>query len=52
VRFDRREWDETGKLLLEGTHAPDLTYRERVFLEPRGASVRKGVWDGDHIRWK
>jgi antitoxin component YwqK of YwqJK toxin-antitoxin module len=52
LRFDRREWDSNGKLLFEGTFASDLSYTERVFLEPHGARVRKGVWDGNRLRWK
>jgi antitoxin component YwqK of YwqJK toxin-antitoxin module len=52
VRFDRKAWNENGKLIFEGVFAPDLTYTERVFLEPHGAKVRKGAWDGNCIRWK
>ena len=52
LRFDRKEWNAAGKLIFEGLFAPDLTYTERVFLEPRGAQVRKGVWDANRIRWK
>lgn len=52
IRFDRKEWNESGKLIFEGIFAPDLTYTERVFLEPHGAKVRKGVWDANRIRWK
>jgi len=50
LRFDRREWDPSGKLLLEGVFAPDLTYTERVYQGT--TQVRKGVWDDGRIRWK
>ena len=52
LRFDRKEWNEEGKLILEGIFAPDLSYTEKAFLEPHGAKVRKGVWDANRIRWK
>jgi len=52
MRFDSKQWNENGKMIVEGTFAPDLTYTERVFLEPHGSKVRKGVWDENRIRWK
>ncbi len=52
LRFDRKEWNASGKLIFEGIFAPDLTYTEKVYLEPHGAKVRKGVWNGNHIRWE
>ncbi len=52
VRFDKKQWDPFGKLVLEGTWAPDLTYTERTYQETGGALVRKGYWDGLKLRWK
>ncbi len=52
VRFDRKEWNEEGKLMLEGIWASDMSYTEKSFLETRGASVRKGYWDGSKLCWK
>lgn len=51
-RFDRKEWDATGRCLYEGVFAPDLTYTEKVYTQPQGVKIRKGVWDGNCIRWK
>lgn len=51
-RYDRKEWDASGKALFEGIFAADLTYTERVFLVPHGSKVRKGVWDGNSIRFR
>jgi antitoxin component YwqK of YwqJK toxin-antitoxin module len=51
LRYDRKEWNESSKLVLEGVFSADLTYTEKVFLEPHGAKVRKGVWDANRIRW-
>lgn len=51
TRFDKREWNEEGKLILEGIWS-DLNYTEKSYLETQGASVRKGYWDGNRLRWK
>jgi antitoxin component YwqK of YwqJK toxin-antitoxin module len=51
-RFDRKEWNGDGKLMLEGIFATDLTYVERDYSESQGCKVRKGAWDGTRIRWK
>jgi antitoxin component YwqK of YwqJK toxin-antitoxin module len=51
-RYDRKQWNEAGKLTFEGVFAPDLSYTEKVYLEPHGAKVRKGAWDGNRICWK
>ncbi len=52
TRFDRKEWNETGKLLLEGIWAPDMSYTEKTYLDSHGARVRKGHWDGSKLCWK
>lgn len=52
VRCDRREWNQEGKLIFEGIFSSDSTYTEKVYLEPQGITVRKGVWDGNRILWK
>jgi antitoxin component YwqK of YwqJK toxin-antitoxin module len=52
TRFDRKEWSVTGQLIFEGIFAPDLTYLEKVYSEPQGCKVRKGIWDGNCICWK
>jgi antitoxin component YwqK of YwqJK toxin-antitoxin module len=51
-RFDRIEWNSAGVLLREGKYASDLSYTERTFLQPSGAEVRKGYWDGQRLCWK
>jgi antitoxin component YwqK of YwqJK toxin-antitoxin module len=52
LRFDRKEWDQEGKLKIEGVYAPDLTYTERVYQQGGGAIVRTGYWDGNRLVWK
>lgn len=52
ARYDRKEWDAAGRLVFEGTFAPDLTYTERILTEPHGYRVRKGVWNENRVRWK
>ena len=52
VRYDRKEWNSDGKLIYEGIYAPDLTYTQRVVEGTRGATVKKGYWDGQRLRWK
>lgn len=51
-RFDRKEWNEGGKLIIEGIWSSDMAYTEKSFLESHGASVRKGYWDGCKLCWK
>ncbi len=52
LRLDRKEWNAQGKPQMEGIWAADLTYTERVFLEPHGAKVKRGYWDGQRLCWK
>ena len=52
TRFDKKEWNEEGKLLVEGTWSADLQYTEKSYLESHGARVRKGYWDGNKLCWK
>lgn len=52
IRFDRKEWDATGKLIFEGIFSPELNYTEKVYSESQGSKVRKGIWDGTRICWK
>lgn len=50
-RFDRKEWDSKGELLLEGKYDPSLQYVERSWKE--GEEVTKmGQWDGSRIQWR
>jgi antitoxin component YwqK of YwqJK toxin-antitoxin module len=52
TRYDRKEWNEEGKLVVEGLWAPDMSYTEKSFLETHGAQVRKGYWNGNKLCWK
>lgn len=52
IRYDSKEWDDTGILMREGKYAPDLSYTERTFIEPSRVEVRKGYWDGQRLCWK
>jgi antitoxin component YwqK of YwqJK toxin-antitoxin module len=52
TRFDKREWNDEGKLLIEGIWSEGLNYTEKTYLESRGATVRKGYWDGNRLCWK
>lgn len=52
IRFDRKEWDARGNLIIEGLYANDMTYTERVFSESNETQMRKGYWDGQRLCWK
>jgi hypothetical protein len=52
TRFDRQEWNEAGKLMLEGIWSADMSYTEKTYLESNGARVRKGYWNGSQLCWK
>ncbi len=52
VRFDKKEWNEEGKLIIEGVWSTDMSYTEKSYLESHGACVRKGYWDGSKLCWK
>ncbi|MCB1107532.1 MAG: toxin-antitoxin system YwqK family antitoxin [Chlamydiia bacterium] len=50
-RFDKKEWDHSGTLCLEGRYDPSMQYVERSWKE--GKEVTKmGEWDGSRIQWK
>jgi hypothetical protein len=50
-RFDRKEWDESGDLLLEGKYGPALQYVERTWKEGE-ETAKMGKWDGSRIQWR
>lgn len=52
LRFDRKEWNQEGKLLREGLYSDDLNYTERTFLDFSRTEVKRGYWDGQRLCWK
>ncbi|MBI3237144.1 MAG: toxin-antitoxin system YwqK family antitoxin [Chlamydiales bacterium] len=52
TRWDVREWEESGELILEGIWGADLSYTEKKKTETDARAVRRGYWDGNRLCWK